>query len=197
MESIDKAALEIEKLTLENRLLKLELKERSEADLWKHLSRMAPSLATLLAVAGFVFGIAQYAIEQSANRKSSDAQAQRDVEARDREFMKPLWEKELELYMKASEVAAIIATSKDAVKRQAAEAEFWTLYEGPLIIVESKSLSRAMVNFGNCLNKREPCSGEELVRRSRALASTMQVTIQEAANMRLSEFSQNKFQYHH
>ncbi|MSV27668.1 MAG: hypothetical protein EXQ52_02845 [Bryobacterales bacterium] len=72
--------------------------------------------------------------------------------------MKPLWEKELELYMRAFEVAAVIATSKDAVKCRAAEAEFWTLYEGPLIIVESKSLSGAM---------------------------------------RRSEFSSDKFQYHH
>lgn len=192
----DRATLELEHLALENRKLKIELEKALNPNLWDRIGRLSPLLATLLAVVGFLFGVWQYVDQQEAGRKAGQLQEQRELEARDRDFMKPLWEKELELYFRAANVVATIATTRDSSKRGAAEAEFWRLYQGPLVVVENKALSGAMVHFGNCLNGTEKCTSDELVSRSRALASTIQGTIEESARLRLSEFSKNKFQYH-
>ncbi len=192
----DRTVLELEKLALENRKLKLQLDKELDGDFWSWVGRMSPLLATLLAVAGFLFGVKQYVDQQQASRNAALLQERRELEARDRDFMKPLWEKELQLYLRASEIVATIATTKDPQKRRAEEAEFWKLYQGPLIVVEDKRLSGAMVRFGKCLNGEEECREEELKNRSRSLASTIQETIEEAARVRLSEFSKDKFQYH-
>jgi hypothetical protein len=92
-------------------------------------------------------------------------------------------------------VVATIARSSDVAKRRAAEEEFWQLYQGPLVILETKPLSAAMVAFGHCLDGTEQCS--EPVRRNRALSvsSAIQQAIEEHAELRLSEFSRNKFHY--
>jgi hypothetical protein len=192
----DRAALELNRLSLENQKLMLDVACARQRRRWQWLESASPLLATLAAVAGFLFGVFQYAGQQNASREAAAAQEKRELEARDRDFMKPLWEKELSLYFQAADAAATIATTGDATKRRAAEAEFWRLYQGPLVIVESKKLSGAMVRFGSCLDGSETCSEEELKSRSRAIGSSIQDTIEESAALRLSEFSQNKFQYH-
>lgn len=193
---VDRATLELERLSLENGKLRLELDEAARTGVWKWAGRLSPLLATMLAVAGFVFGVVQYTAQQRETRTAAQEQSRRELEARDRDFMKPLWERELGMYFRASEVAATIATTRDRAKREAAEEEFWRLYEGPLVIVEGKALSGAMKTFGACLSSADACGSDELRKRSRALASVIQETIQEAAALRLSEFSRNKFQYH-
>ena len=195
MES-ERATLELEQLSLENKKLRLELDEAARTDVWKWAGRLSPLLATVLAVAGFLFGVLQFTAQQKATQHAVEEQSKRELEARDRDFMMPLWERELELYFRTSDVVATIATSTDPAKRTAAEQEFWRLYEGPLIIVEEQALSGAMKQFGNCLSGTEQCANGELRKRSRALASVIQKTIEKAATRRLSEFSQNKFQYH-
>jgi len=192
----DRLALETERVALENQKLKLELQRELHPDLWSWAGRLSPVLITAVAVGGFLFGVKQYVDQQKATSQAAVEQEKRDLEARDREFMKPLWEKELELYFRAASAVATIATTKKSPQRDAAEAEFWQLYEGPLIVVESQALSGAMKQFGMCLNGTDHCDDAELRHRSRALASTIQDTIQESAKLRLSEFSQNKFQYH-
>jgi hypothetical protein len=192
----DRQALEMERLALENQKLKLDLQRELNPDLWSWAGRLSPVLATVLAVAGFLFGVRQYVDQQKASRDAAVEQERRDLEARDRDFMKPLWEKELELYFRAASAAATIATITKGPKRDAAENEFWQLYEGPLIVVENQALSGAMKEFGRCLNGQDHCDKNELRHRSRALGSTIQETIQESAKLRLSDFSKNKFQYH-
>lgn len=188
--------LEVEKLALENQKLRLDLERDRNPDFWSWMVRLSPLLASTLAVAGFLFGVMQYVGQEKASRDAAFQQGRRDSESRDREFMKPLWEKELELYFRATTAAATIATTKDRPKRDAAEREFWELYEGPLIVVESHSLSGAMKAFGQCLNGSDQCDEAELRNRSRVIGSAVQEAIQESAELRLSEFSKNKFSYH-
>jgi len=67
----------------------------------------------LLAMLGFGFGIYQYREQQAENRKAAEVESRKEREAaderneqerksRDREFMKPLWEKQLNTYFEAS-----------------------------------------------------------------------------------------------
>jgi hypothetical protein len=110
--------------------------------------------------------------------------------------MRPLWEREIATYFRASEVVATIATAGDRPARDSAKVEFWKLYHGPLVILETKALSGAMVAFGNCLDGTESCPESEMRNRALAVSSAIQQAVEEHAVRRVSEFSKDKFQYH-
>jgi hypothetical protein len=142
-------------------------------------------ITALVAAAGFLFGVFQYQKQQALNRTST-------AESRDREFIHPLWEKQLALYFEASEAASTIATTTDPEQRRKAEAKFWMLYWGPLVLVETPEVSGAMKKFGECL------TGEtkgDLRNLSLELASALQSSVTQGANLRLVEFSKGKFDY--
>jgi hypothetical protein len=202
----NRGSLELERLGLENEKLKLEL-ERMRTNRWDYLQRLSPLLGGLLALAGFVFGVIQYVNQQETNRVQAKQRSDQEIAARahevemqtvarDQEFMKPLWEREITTYFRASETVATLARTRDAAKRRAAEEEFWRLYQGPLVILETKALSDAMVSFGNCLDGQDRCSDVEVKNRALAVSSAIQQAIQEHSARRLSEFSKDKFQYH-
>ena len=74
------------------------------------------------------------------------------------------------------------------------------LYQGPLVIVESPSVSAAMKAFGQLLATETDQSlgtatNKELARLSRELASAFQESLIEGANLRLDEFRKGKFDY--
>ena len=187
-------ALELERLTLENRKLRTEL-DRLRPNVWNLIQRMSPLLGGVLAVAAFLFGVFQYLEQQQKELDTREHELEKQAAARDQEFMRPLWEREIAAYFNASETVATIATSADAAERRAATEQFWKLYHGPLVILETKALSGAMVSFGRCLDGTESCSGGEVRNRALAVSSAIQQAIQEHANLRLSEFSKDKFQY--
>lgn len=202
----DRGALETQRLALENEKLRLEL-DRLRKTPWDEVQRSAPVLGWLLAFAGFLFGVYQYVDQQATNRREA-AQRSKDelairarelekqVSARDQDFMKPLWERELATYFQASDVVATIASTRDPGKRRAAEEEFWRLFHGPLVILETKDLSGAMVALGTCLQRPDRCTDSEVKNRALAVSSAIQQAIQEHADLRLSEFAKDKFQYH-
>ena len=185
----DRASLEIEKLALEVHRLRLEVDRGLHSDFWTWAGRASPIIATLLAVVGFLSGVKQYSDRQQQ-------QSRQEIESRDREFLRPLWERELGLFFRASEGVASIATSKPGPARQPAEAEFWKLYHGPLAIVESREISGAMVQFGMCLDGTANCDQGDLEARSKALATAFQKKVEDSTKLRLSEYSKDKFQYH-
>ena len=185
---------QLEKLALECEKLRAELgatnSPKSFAD---KLAQHGAWLSMLLAVTGFVFGVYQYRNEQVQNREAAKEQSERDQDARDRDFMKPLWEKQLELYFKASEAAATIATTAtNSADRFRAEQTFWTLYEGPLVLVESPEVTQAMVAFGDRLRGKTAGDLRDL---SRKLASAFQASLTNASNLRLIDFSKGKYDY--
>lgn len=200
------ANAQLEKLRLENEKLKIELENLKSGNRLSSLMPYLPLITVLVTIAGFGFGIYQYRAQQRANREAQEEQSRRDREAREiqskketeaaqREFMKPLLQNQLSLYLQASAAAATISTTTDPVERKKAINDFWRLYEGPLIMVESKEVSGAMVAFGECLNAPESCGQAELSNRAHAIASRMQESLLRSWNTNPENFAVDKFTY--
>jgi hypothetical protein len=193
--AVSRDALELERLALENQKLRIEL-QRARPNVWEIIQRLSPLLGGMLAVAAFLFGILQYVDQQKRELNTRENELARQAAARDQEFMKPLWERELTTYFLTSDTVATIATTADAAKRRSAEDQFWRLYHGPMVILETTTLSGTMKAFGRCVDNTEHCSVGELKNRALAVSSAVQQAIQDHSVLRLSEFSKNKFQYH-
>ncbi len=192
-DSVERAlqAAELERARLENEKLRLELAELKNKK-GKLLSEMTnhliPIVTTLLAIAGFGWGIIQYQAEQKKNRDAQEEQAAR-------EFMKPWLESQWDIYLRALSAAATAANSNDSLKRNAAVDEFWELYQGKMILVETTKVSGAMVRFGNCLDGRETCDKDEMNNRTRALGTEMAASMAKTAAMTYREFADSQFKY--
>jgi hypothetical protein len=213
---VTKLKLEVENLKQQNEKISYEVDDlRSESPWAKHIRRLLPIFTGLVAVAGFWFGIIQYIraedasrearIEAEKNRKAdedkrlkqqADSEAARLEQQKEtdkkalldlkRETAKPLWDKQLSLYLEAAEKAAIIATSEDDKARAAAKARFWVLYWGPLAAVEDVGLTKQtkaeieekMVRFGELLEKKsEPPSPGDLQKACLNLAHAIRASI--------------------
>lgn len=141
-------------------------------------------LTTVFAVAGFLWGVIQYQDQQTKNR-----------ETQQREFMKPWLESQREIYSQALSAVATIANSGEMQNVKQATEQFWQLYQGKMILVETKSVSNAMVHFGRCLNGSDTCGPDKMNRRCQALASAMAESMAATARMIFNQFSDNQFRY--
>ena len=188
---------QLEQVKLANEKLKLEIAEFKKRRPWYDIFiRFVPIITTLVAIAGFLWGVIQYQDEQVKNRAAQDIQSRREAETAEQEFMKPWIESQKETYLEALSAAATIANSKDAEKRTDAADEFWELYHGKMILVETKSVSGAMVAFGACLNDDGAiCSKQKLNSLIHALASVMRESMAATGKMTYKEFVSNQFQY--
>jgi hypothetical protein len=83
----------------------------------------------------------------------------------------------------------------DSTERHSAEAKFWVLYYGPLVMVEAKDVDEAMVSFGRCVSGYEKCSRDDLKNRSLGLASTLEASMLKAWNAKPNEFTRNQEGY--
>jgi hypothetical protein len=79
----------------------------------------------------------------------------RYYDSTEKEFRKPLWERQISLYMSATRAAATLATREAGDSWNMARIEFWTLYHGELCIVEDEKVENAMVKFGDFLEAYE------------------------------------------
>ena len=187
---------QLEKIQLENERLKLDLAELKIGKPWYHrLLQMVPIMTATVAIAGFLWGVVQYRDQQSKNRAAQEIQSLREKETAEREFMKPWLERQREIYLQALSAVATVANTDDPAKRNGAMEEFWQLYQGKMILVETKSVSGAMVRFGRCLDGSENCSRAEMNERCRALATAMADSMAATARMTFKEFADNKFRY--
>jgi hypothetical protein len=198
--------VKLERLALELKKLQIEVACAARAERWDLAIKLLPALTVLVTVLGFLFSISQFRSEQREKRAAFDTQSTKErierddrnrvqIDAAQREFMKPLIEKQQTLYFEAASSAAAIASSSDARERSKAVDNFWRLYFGPLVMVESKTVSGAMSDFGNCLSKIEPCNSENMKNRSLALASALEESLLKTWNARPEEFSNNQFKY--
>ena len=187
--------LEARKLELEVEKLSLDEAAARRIQRFELVLQLMPSLTIIVTVLGFAFTVWQYTNEQAANRAAAERQAVRDAEASQREFMKPLLDKQQQLYFDAATAAATIASSSSTADRQRAEDRFWTLYWGPLVMVESTEVSGAMKAFGRCLSGEEKCGDLEVRNRSLMLASALETSILKTWNARPDEFIKGQFIY--
>jgi hypothetical protein len=197
---LDRQGLETEKLRLEVAALK-----RQSAQ-GRSLSSYVPLISVLVTVAGFGFGIYQYRAQQIQNRESQERLARQENEARERqadrdrenaqrEFMKPLLDKQLSLYFEASATAAMIVKTTDEAERKKAINNFWRLYYGPLVMVENTSVSGSMKSFGSCLDGTDQCNENDLRDRALALATSLQRALLNSWNLKPEDYTKDKFQY--
>lgn len=106
-------------------------------------------LTAVGATVAFMIGLSQYASTSSL------------------EVRKPFLEKQMDLCIKAAEHAARLATSRNPETWTSSREEFWTLYYGPLAVVEEagtpkgKRVTAAMVAFGDKL-KASPATPADL-----------------------------------
>jgi len=135
---------------------------------WKvgRLYRTVQSISiftTVLAVAAFVVSLYQISNE-SANARRAEASARgAEAAAREREYRKPVWERQLAVLFEVSDSAAKIATSPpDDPERKRAEARFRQLYWGQVVLAENEELKEQLVKFKNCLDGiSDDCASEE------------------------------------
>src|SRR5262249_25131402 len=156
----DREALEFQQLQVQVQKLRLEVEALRATSVWDRvIGRYLPLLTAILAVAGFWFGGIQYYGRQTeSDRQRAEAEGKRAEELR-REAARPCWDWQVQIYLRGAEAAGTIATSLDAEAVKRAEAQFWTLYWGPLAIVEdvgteprpSAEVEAAMVRFGRYL----------------------------------------------
>lgn len=190
-----RALLESRKLELEVEKLSLDVASKRRIQGYELVLRLMPSLTIMVTVLGFGFSVWQYSSEQAKGREAAERQAIREADASQREFMKPLLDKQQELYFEAATAAAMIASSSDPTERKQAETKFWTLYWGPLVMVESTDVSGAMKAFGRCINGEEECSGSEVHSRSLTLASALEESILKSWNAKPEDFMEGQFVY--
>ncbi len=181
-----KDELELEKLRGEVRKLELEVRSLSRTTKWDDRAvKFTPILSVLIAAAAVAGTIWQY-----------QAQGARQAELSRREEMKPLLDRQTELYMEASHVVARLAQAPSPSERPVADVrKFWELYNGPLIIVESHGVSGAMKDFGECLGPVADCSAGMLHARSRALSTAILKSIGADSGMTPAEFAATRFHY--
>jgi hypothetical protein len=190
-----RAVLELRKLELDIEKLKLDVGTAARLRRFDLALRLLPTITILVSVLGFAFTVWQYVAEQAKNRESAEHLARQAAEAGQREFMKPLLEKQQELYFDAAAAAATIASTNDESERRNAERKFWMLYWGPLVMVESTDVSGAMKAFGRCVSREDQCQPGEFQRRSLALASTLEISMLRTWNAKPDEFIKGQFDY--
>jgi hypothetical protein len=174
---------QLEQVRLTNEKLKLEVEELRKRS-HPILAQLIPAVTALVAVAGFLWGVAQYREQQ---QKSQETAA--------REFMKPWLESQRDIYLQALSSAATLANSDAPTERTQAADNFWRLYQGKMILVETATVSRDMVDFGKCLDSTQHCAKEEMNKRLRVLATSMAESMAATAKMTFEQFSANQFKY--
>lgn len=190
------AEIELEKLKLENEKLKLEIAALQKGKKWSEiLQGYLPFISILLAVAGFGFGVYQYRNQEEQNRSQGKLNYEAQINNERRDFMKPLLEKQLALYLEASEAASTIATTTDVNERKKALNNFWRLYYGPLVMVENTEVSGAMKTLGDCVPPRGNCDKGELSNLSLKLATKLQTALLSSWNRKPENYTADKFQY--
>ena len=110
------------------------------------------AVSPFLAIAVFFWGIYTYHDTSKKQLAEQIAEAKRNVETRRIEATLPYLQKQLDLYTEATQVTAIIATSKDQEEIKIATKRFNELYWGELAMVERDSVEKAMVAFRGALD---------------------------------------------
>lgn len=96
----------------------------------------------------------------------------------------PFLEKQLELCLEATSVAAVLATTISPAEFENKQARFWELFWGPLAVVENDAVSAAMMEFGaeldELVSKGAPLPFDSLKAQSIDLAAEVRKLILEA-----------------
>jgi hypothetical protein len=185
---------QLEKLQLENEKLKQELKDRGKSKPWHAvLIQFVPFISALVAVAGFLWGVYQYQAQQTRNLTAQKLQSERELETAQRDLMTPWLDSQREIYQQALTAAATVGNASNPEELERAKTEFWNLYHGKMILVETQEVADGMIRFGNCI--KSGCNSAKLNEQLHQLATAMANSMAATAQMTYEEFSANQFQY--
>ena len=150
-----------------------------DPELYRELDLLLKAVTVLFAVIGGSIGMWKY------------------FDSVRKEFRRPYWERQLSLYFDVTAVAATLASidsgkinseNREELRAQTQE-KFWQLYYGPLEIVTDEQVTDAIINFKECLLKRQ--AGDLVPRdleiKSLELARACRASIGESWNIELSE----------
>jgi hypothetical protein len=182
------AQLRLEKLRLEIATIK-------ESQAWnQRAGRLLPVLSTLVPVLALLFTVQQFRIQQRHTARAIERQAQSDERTSQRGFMQPVLTRQMDIYLSASSAVATLASSSDPVDLAKARNEFWRLYWGPLVMLESPQVSGAMKAVGACLRQPD-CSQPRLQDLSLALSSSLQADYFSAWSLTPQEYAARSIDY--
>jgi hypothetical protein len=112
-------------------------------------------------------------------------------DAREMEFRRPFWEKQINLYFEASSAVSVMANSTDISEKRKAEEKFWQLFYGPLVIVEDANVEKAMIaistHLNDCRADPDSCQDYRLKNLSLSLASTCKESIGRSWKIKLEQ----------
>jgi hypothetical protein len=193
-------AEQLKQIALENKKLELEISQvEGKKPRYQTLLQLLPIIPAIIATAGFLWGVKQYLDEQEASRVARTEQARREEQTAEREFMQPWLKSQRETYLAALEAATIAANATDPVKRTRAEEDFWRLYHGKMILVETTQVSDAMRQFGLGIGGEDGDqprpSKRELNRLCRILGTAMAESMAATAKVTYREFAASQFKY--
>jgi len=185
---------QLEKVQLENIKLRQDLQELGKSKPIHYLLiQFVPIITALVAVAGFLWGVYQYQSQQTKNLEAQKLQSKQEVETAQQNFMKPWLDSQREIYLQALTVASTVANTDDSEELKQATVEFWNLYHGKMILVETDKVAKEMIDFGDCI--KGACNRAKLNEQLHRLATAMANSMAATAQMTYEEFSANQFQY--
>ena len=76
------------------------------------------------------------------------------IDTKEKEFYSTYWNHKLDLFVRVSRSAAIMSTTNSVEEFNAARAEYWQLFYGPLSLVEGTCVKNAMIAYSKCVPKR-------------------------------------------
>ena len=102
------------------------------------------AVAPLLTVTGIMVGVWQFNVSEDHRR-----QVERDsiIQKDDVEFRRKLWLERLETYRAVATMAGKIASAPAEKERDKAVSDFEGAYWGTMVLVEDKSVEKAMMDF--------------------------------------------------
>ncbi len=161
-------ATEQEKLACEIEKLKAETESLRSSNRWENrVTRYAPIVTVLIAVASFWFGIYQFTRQQTAENEKLRGQFADSIKLSEKEFRRHFYEKQLDVYFDVSKTVAQMATVGDSIEGDRLHTHFLELYNGSLIIVQDSDVRDAAETFEESFNEyRNKRSGRDKVQDS-------------------------------
>jgi hypothetical protein len=185
---------QLERHQLESKQLRQALNDNGKSKpLHTVLGQFVPLITALVAVAGFIWGVYQYQVQQNKSLEAQKLQSKQELKTAERDFMKPWLDNQREIYLQALTAASIVANSDNPDEVANATEEFWVLYHGKMILFETGDVEKAMIAFGGCI--KNACDRARLDTQLHQLASAMAGSMSATAKMTYDEYSAQQVKY--
>lgn len=173
------------KSTVELEKLRIEIAGLQNSQKWdRRVGRFIPMATTIIALAGFWFGIFQF---------TKNDQRQQDL--REKEFRRAFWERQLSVYTETVNLAAELANRQDAKSAEALNQRFTDLYHGQMVLFEDPEVLKAMKGFVQVYieYQHDPGLQNDAKEAARALAHACRKALAGTWNIPLKDLDMSKF----